>query len=103
RDASSVRELALEAHRRGTTLADAVAAHGLGERVDYDKLLEDKRLLVPLDHPEPSRMLISLTGLTHLGSAKSRDSMHATIAAEDLTDSMKMFKLGLTGGKPAPG
>ena len=53
-----------------------------------------------IDHPdEPSRCLISGTGLTHLGSARGRQSMHAT-AAEDLTDSMKMFRWGVEGGRP---
>lgn len=102
-DAASVRDLALEAHRQGRGLADTVAAHGLGEAVDYDRLVAEKRLLVPLDHPDPAHCIVALTGLTHLGSAASRDSMHAKLASDDLTDSMKMFKLGLEGGKPAPG
>ena len=46
---------------------------------------------------------MALTGLTHLGSAQSRDSMHAKLQSADLTDSMKMFKLGLEGGKPEAG
>jgi hypothetical protein len=103
RGARSVRELALEAHRTGATLAETVHAHGLGDRLDYDALIAEKRVLAPLDHPEPSRMLVALTGLTHLGSAQSRDAMHAKLQAGDLSDSMKMFKLGLEGGKPKPG
>jgi hypothetical protein len=56
-----------------------------------------------LDHPEPSRCTIGVTGLTHWGSAKSRDAMHAKLQASELSDSMKMFKLGVEQGKPAPG
>ncbi len=43
--------------------------------------------------------------MTHLGSAQSRDAMHAKLTADsnNLSDSMKMFKLGLEGGKPADG
>ena len=43
------------------------------------------------------------TGLTHLGSAATRDAMHAkaNAAEETLTDSMRMFRMGLEGGKPA--
>jgi hypothetical protein len=103
RDAASVRELALSAHRSGRSLAATVHAHGLGDTVDYDALVAEKRLLVPLDHPEESRMLVALTGLTHLGSAQSRDAMHARLQGGDLSDSMKMFKLGLDGGKPKRG
>jgi hypothetical protein len=101
--AASVRELALEAHRAKQSLAAAVQARGLGEAVDYDRLIAEKRILLPLDHPEPSRIVVALTGLTHLGSAQSRDAMHQKLQATELTDSMKMFKLGLDGGKPASG
>jgi hypothetical protein len=47
-------------------------------------------------------MHLTGTGLTHLGSAATRDAMHAT-PTEALTDSMKMFRMGLEGGRPAPG
>jgi hypothetical protein len=101
--AGSVRDLALEAHRESRSLAETVEAHGLGEPVDYDALIAEKRILVPLDHPEPSHVILALTGLTHLGGAQTRDSMHVKLQGADLTDSMKMFKMGLEGGKPAPG
>lgn len=101
--AVSVRDLALEAHRNGRSLRETVEARGLGEILDYDELVRERRLLVPLDHPEPSRMVIAITGLTHLGSAKSRDEMHAKLASDDLSDSMKMFKMGVEGGKPDAG
>jgi hypothetical protein len=87
----------------GRSLAETVEAHGLGDAVDYDRLAAEKRLLVPLDHPEPSRVVLALTGLTHLGGAQTRDSMHVKLQGADLTDSMKMFKMGLEGGKPAAG
>ncbi len=101
--AASVRDLALEAHRGNATLAATVEAHGLGAEVDYDALIEGRRILLPLDHPEPGRTVVAITGLTHLGSAQSRDSMHAKLEVADLSDSMKMFKLGLEGGKPKKG
>ena len=84
-------------------LKSTVEAHGLGEALDYDALVAEKRLLPPLDHPEPSRVIVALTGLTHLGSAQSRNSMHVKLQSADLSDSMKMFKLGIEGGKPAAG
>lgn len=57
----------------------------------------------PVMHPEPHRCWVTGTGLTHLGSAATRDSMHQTLEADEasLSDSMKMFRLGLEGGKPA--
>jgi len=101
--ATSVRDLALEAHRSGRLLGATVAAHGLGDAVDYERIIAEIRILLPLDHPEPSHIVVALTGLTHLGSAQSRDSMHQKLQATELTDSMKMFKLGIEGGKPRPG
>ncbi|WP_010583567.1 AraD1 family protein [Schlesneria paludicola] len=59
-------------------------------------------LLPPLDHPEPSRLMISGTGLSHLGSVQSRDQMHGGTQNEvPQTDSARMFEMGLKGGRPA--
>ena len=60
-------------------------------------------LLSPFDRNDPYRLLVSGTGLTHLGSMQSRDSMHTEEKSKDsepLTDSAKMFNMGLEGGKP---
>ena len=49
------------------------------EMLDYDPIYAGSspwRLLVPIDHPEPARCLVSGTGLTHLGSAENRAAMH---------------------------
>ncbi|TIS30695.1 MAG: GguC protein, partial [Mesorhizobium sp.] len=57
-------------------------------------------------HPDPAHLHLTGTGLTHLGSAATRDSMHKKLSSdgeEQLTDSMKMFRMGLEGGKPAKG
>lgn len=101
--ATSVRDLALEAARSNASLEQLISARGCEGEVDYDEVVAEKRLLLPLDHAEPSRCTISVTGLTHLGSAESRDAMHAKLATEALSDSMRMFKLGLEGGKPNHG
>jgi hypothetical protein len=101
----SVYDLVFAALNAGRPLA-ALADAQLSERIEsYDAVISERRLLVPLDHPDPSRCWVSLTGLTHLGSAKSRDAMHAKLATDpdQLTDSMRMFRLGYEGGKPAPG
>ena len=59
-------------------------------------------MLAPLDHPDPAHCLVTGTGLTHLGSAQARDAMHQAMqqAEDQLSDSMKMFRLGLEGGRP---
>jgi hypothetical protein len=78
----------------------------LGEtRFDCDRLAAGGRLLPPLDHPDPSHCYVTGTGLTHLGSADARDAMHKKLSGdvESLSDSMKMFRIGLEGGKPAGG
>ena len=98
-------DLALAAVRAGTSLESAAKAKLGADTVSYDEVVNEKRLLPPLDHPDPYRCLISGTGLSHLGSAAARDSMHAKLQKDEseLTDSMKMFKWGMEGGKPAIG
>ncbi len=99
--ATSVRELALEALAQGRALAETVAAHGLGEAVDLVAEAERGTLLAPIHHPDPAHLHLTGTGLTHLGSASTRSAMHAKANADDATDSMKMFRMGLEDGKPA--
>ena len=102
--ATSVRDLALAAIEAAIDLAQQVQAQGLGETHDYQRLLSELRILPPLDHPDPAHMLISGTGLTHLGSASARDKMHQQAGDEaTLTDTMRIFKWGVEGGKPATG
>lgn len=101
---ASVYELALRALREETGLADLVGVLDGDEAVDLQSLVAEGRLLPPIDHPDAAHVMVSGTGLTHLGSAEGRDRMHRSIeAGEPLTDSMKMFRLGLEGGKPEPG
>ena len=100
----SVRALALDAIAGGLTLAEAVAARGEGSAVDLAAEQDAGRLLAPIDHEDPAHLVMTGTGLTHLGSAEGRDKMHReAAAAEKQTDSMRMFLEGVAGGKPAPG
>ncbi|MBV1787648.1 GguC protein [Marinobacterium sp. D7] len=103
RGVSSSYELALRAIGQGLSLADTVARLGFGETVDLPALAADARLDCPVRHPDPAHMFLTGTGLTHLGSASARDAMHSAGDMEGLTDSMKMFRMGLEGGKPGPG
>ena len=72
------------------------------ERIDYNELVERRAVLVPLDHPDPAHMLISSSGLTHLGSERTRDAVRRALKAGETTlpDSLRLFKLGLEQGRP---
>ena len=104
--ATSVYDLALQALESNGGLSGLIASRGLGETVDRDAILAEGRMLSPIDHPDKAHLYITGTGLTHLGSAATRDAMHksnGTKTEDSLTDSMKMFRMGLEGGKPADG
>ncbi|WP_306887786.1 AraD1 family protein [Amorphus orientalis] len=103
---ATMRELALKAIANGRTLAAEVEAAGTEETYDYGTLLEEMRVLVPLDHEDPAHCLIAGTGLTHMGSAAARDQMNQKVqegGEQSLTDSMRMFKWGMEGGRPEGG
>jgi hypothetical protein len=97
-------ELAEQAIEAGAPLRKLIADRGVGKPVDLAAALKEKRVLSPIDHADPAHVQVTGTGLTHLGSAEGRDKMHKNLAdPATLTDSMKMFKLGLEGGKPGKG
>lgn len=104
--AAGVYALALHcSDTQGASLAKHIASLGLGAAVDLEQAYEEGRLLSPIHHPDPAHLHLTGTGLTHLGSAATRDAMHqkAAQAEESLTDSMRMFRMGLEKGKPANG
>lgn len=95
-----VLDLARRALASGHGLEAEVAGAGRGAPLDLGTV----RLLPPIDHEDPAHLLLTGTGLTHLGSAEGRDQMHRKAAADPApTDSMKMFRMGVEGGKPAAG
>lgn len=105
-DVESVFELAQIAVTNRSSLSALARSYSGNQTLIYDPIytgISDWHLLPPIDHPdEPARCLISGTGLTHLGSAKDRNTMHEA-GDVDITDSMKMFQWGVEQGKPAPG
>jgi hypothetical protein len=119
RDCSSIYELSWSAIDSNRTLKAAVEDFSVDDELDYDSVYEGRgewQLMSPIDHPEPSRCLVTGTGLTHKGSAENRQSMHEpTVGSPSRdaplgdtrlappTDSMKMFQIGLEGGRPAAG
>ena len=128
--ADSVLALAEMAIAAGVSLPAIVDRHISSQTLEYDAVYtggSSWRLLVPVDHPESARCLVSGTGLTHLGSAENRAKMHSIMSETErgegapasgastpggrgprikedaeLTDSMRMFRLGLQSGRPEP-
>ena len=99
--ATSVYSLAMAAIAANTTLTRMLESQGCGEEIDLADALLSRRILAPVDHPDSARVFLTGTGLTHLGSADARDRMHAKAHSAAASDSMKMFRMGLQGGKPA--
>lgn len=101
---SSTYDLAMRAIAAGRSLSQEIDAAGLGDEVDLHKAAEDGRLALPITHPDPAHFVVAGTGLTHLGSADGRDKMHKAAQSEEKpTDSMRMFLMGVEGGKPKDG
>jgi len=102
----SIYDLAHSAITASTSLSDCARKRATDELLDYDPIYSghsEWQVITPIDHPDESaRCMVSGTGLTHLGSARNRQTMHET-ATEQITDSMKMFRWGVEGGRPAPG
>src|SRR6266481_4870215 len=88
----SIYRLAQSAINNCKKLEQAVADSGSSESVSYDSVHKgesDWRLLPAFDHPdEPSRCLVTGTGLTHKASAENRQAMHAADKPAAQTDSM---------------
>jgi hypothetical protein len=100
---ASTRELALRAIDTGVSIARMVSNLGLGHEIDAIAELAAGRIIAPIDHQDPAHLLMTGTGLTHLGSADARDRMHKMSASEKQTDSMRMFLEGVERGKPPNG
>jgi hypothetical protein len=97
--------LAQAAIRQKISLKELAQQRLSGASCTFDELEQSGRLLPPLDHSDTAHCYVTGTGLTHLGSADARDAMHQKIGGdmESLSDSMKMFRLGVEGGKPPQG
>jgi hypothetical protein len=110
---SSVYELAEHCLQSSRSLAEHAASLATGETISYEDVYRNRspwHLLAPIDVPDqPSRLLVSGTGLTHLGSARERQAMHLAEKKSEpkqeevLTDSMRMFQWGIEQGRPPEG
>jgi len=98
-------DAAQSAFAANVPLEDFLRGLEVDSSLSYDEVYDGRslwKILPPFDHPsEPARCLISGTGLTHLASAETRQKMHT--AAEQETDSMRMYRWGEEGGRPARG
>jgi hypothetical protein len=97
--------LAQAAIRQQRGLAELAQAAVGAATASFDSVAAAGRILPPLDHSDDAHTYVTGTGLTHLGSADTRDAMHKKIGGDvaALSDSMKMFRMGVEGGKPAAG
>jgi hypothetical protein len=92
--------LAMMTIEQGRSLSDIASEMLSEEAVDLAAAEAEERLLPAIDHPDAARLHLTGTGLTHLGSAEGRDKMHKAAATGATTDSMRMFLMGVEGGKP---
>lgn len=101
----TVYDLARAALDAGESLVSFARADAGIDCVPYDAVLDGRaglRILPAIDHPvEPARCLVSGTGLTHRRSVEARQAMHGADGAP--TDSMRMYDLGVEGGRPEDG
>jgi len=98
--------LATRAIAQGLPVARLARELAGEECVDYQALVESQRVLVPMDHPDPAHLLVSASGLTHLGSERTREQLRRALEEEDeakLSDSLRLFKLGLDTGRAEHG
>ena len=87
-------DLANRASANRQTLAEVIAETVWSKPVALTTLT----LVPPVTHPDPAHLHGTGTGLTHLGSATTRSAMHSVDQQE--TDSMRMFRWGVEGGRP---
>jgi hypothetical protein len=103
--AASVYDLAQNAIAQGRKISQLIAGDPPTESIDYDTVYHPAaawKLLPPIHHPgDSAHCFVTGTGLTHKASADNRQSMHGD--ASNLTDSMKMYRIGLEGGRPENG
>jgi hypothetical protein len=99
-------QLVQDSIANGLPIEAAVEQLASGQYEKYDQLISEEKILLPLSHPDPYHTWITGTGLTHMGSAASRNAMHEkmnSLTSQEMTDSMKMFRMGMENGKMKDG
>src|SRR5919109_2584931 len=72
----TVYDLALAAVAKGTTIEALVRRAKRGGKANPAALLRAGQVVAPIEHADPAHVIVTGTGLTHLGSAATRDAMH---------------------------
>lgn len=102
----SIYDLALKAIHSKTKIDSFININLSDEKLDYSSIYDGQsewKLLPSFDYPgSPSGCIISGTGLTHKNSALNRQMMHEN-GQDKLTDSIKMYQMGVEGGSPEKG
>lgn len=98
---SDIRSLALEAIDGGKTIPALVAERLSDDVIDLAKALDEKRILVPIDHPDSSHVFVSGSGLSHKSWLDQHDELDED--EDKWPDYLKVMVLGAKGGKPEDG
>ena len=105
----STYELAAGAIERDVGLRSIASELASDARLDYESVYCERSpwvVLPAFDHPsEPARCLVTGTGLTHRLSAQARQKIHLDGEEDEaeLTDSMRIYRWGVQGGRPERG
>ncbi len=104
---TSIYELANDAIQKKVGLSALAQDYISVEKLDYDAIYNgesDWVLLPSFDHPtDITKIMLAGTGLTHKASAENRQKMHEAASESELTDSMKMYLMGVEGGHSKAG
>ncbi len=104
---SNIYDLANFALETDKKIVDIITENLSETLLNYDDVysqISDYKLIVPIHHPvDPRFTMVAGTGLTYKASAENRNKMHEALSANSATDSMKMYQMGVDGGKPISG
>ncbi len=103
---ASVVSLAQYCLNEKCSLQNEVINHLSNTLIDYQSVYNgdsEWKILCPVTHENPRNIMVTGTGLTHKASAINRQKMNEAAANNLINDSIKMYQLGVEGGKPEPG
>ncbi|MES0884099.1 AraD1 family protein [Roseibium sp. SCP14] len=100
-DVSDLRSLALQAIEENKSIVDLVAEKQSDEVVDLKAALDENRVCVPIDHPDPAHLYVSGSGLSHGSWLELEGELESD--ESKWPDHLKTLVQGKRGGKPAKG